>query len=125
MNHLIIGLAVLVFGVFIGAVGLASAGIGIGIPMIPLGIYLSYRGWRIYKHDNQSSDKGSDDSDPQPFVPLERTKVGKIGLGILLILVGVGTSAMLIGIPIFFWGIWFLYKAYETELKKRFGREKG
>ena len=84
--------------------------------MIPLGIYLSYRGWRIYKHEEETQD--SDVLNPQPLEPLESTKTGKVGIGILLILVGVGTSAQLIGIPILCIGLWFIYRAYETKIKQ-------
>ncbi|WP_047011711.1 hypothetical protein [Spongiibacter sp. IMCC21906] len=116
IKHLILGISVLLFGLFIGSVGVASAGIGIGIPMIPLGIYLSYRGWRIYKHEEETHD--SNILNPEALEPLEKTKMGKVGLGILFILVGVGTSAQLIGIPILGVGLWFIYKAYEVEIKK-------
>ena len=119
MNHLILGIGVLLFGLIIGGVGVATAGIGIGIPMIPLGIYLTYRGWRIYKYEK---DIPPDVVNPKPLKPLEKTKIGKIGIGILLILVGAGTSAMIIGIPILIFGIWFIYKAYENEIKTKFRR---
>ncbi len=99
---------------------MASAGVGIGIPMVPLGIYLSYRGWRIYKHEEES--QNSDILDSQPIEPLEKTKTGKVGVGILLILVGIGTSAQLIGIPILCVGIWFIYKAYEKPIKQFFNK---
>ena len=115
MKHLFLGIAVLLFGLLIGGVGIASAGLGIGIPMIPLGIYFTYRGWRIYKHEEGTQD--SDVVNPAPLEPLENTKIGKISIGILLILVGARTSAFFIGIPILLAGIWFLYKAYENELK--------
>lgn len=118
MRHLLIGLGILIFGIFVGGVGLASAGIGVGIPMIPLGIYLSYRGWRIYNHNKKIKNKGNDELEPPPLKALESTKVGKVGLGILLILVGIGTSAILIGIPIFGLGVWFIYMAYKAEIKK-------
>ena len=115
MKQLFLGFGVLLFGLFIGGVGVASAGIGIGIPMIPLGIYLTYRGWRIYKY-NEATEM-SDVVNPDPLIPLEETKVGKVGIGILLILVGVGTSAFIIGVPILITGVWFIYKAYETKIR--------
>ena len=120
MNHLILGIVVVLFGLIIGGVGVATAGIGIGIPMIPLGIYLTYRGWRIYNHEKKNRD--SPEVNPTPLEPLEKTKIGKVGIGILLILVGVGTSAMIIGIPILIFGVWLIYKAYENEIKTKFGR---
>ena len=107
MNHLVIGIVTLLFGIAIGGVGVASAGVGIGIPMIPLGIYLTYRGWRIYNHDKEQ--ENSDIINPMPLEPLEKTKKGKLGLGILFILVGAGTSAMIIGVPILAYGIWIIY----------------
>ena len=112
MINLIIGLGVLFFGIVVGGVGIASAGVGIGLPMIPLGIYLSYRGWRIYKYKkNQELGVVSN----QPLKPLEKTKIGKIGLGILFILIGIGTSAMIVGIPILFVGIWLIYEAFKKQ----------
>lgn len=110
-----LGVLVLLFGVIVGGVGLASAGIGIGIPMIPLGMYLSYRGWRIFKHEEIT--RNSDILNPEPIEPLENTKVGKIGLGLLLIFVGVGTSTFFIGIPILCLGVWLVYKGYITKKK--------
>jgi hypothetical protein len=115
MNHLILGIGVVLFGLIIGGVSVATAGIGIGIPMIPLGIYLTYRGWRIYKYEKKNRD--SPEENTTPLEPLEKTKIGKVGIGILLILVGVGTSAMIIGIPILIFGVWLIYKAYENEIK--------
>ena len=118
MGHLLFGIGVLIFGVLIGSIGVVSAGIGIGIPMIPLGIYLTYRGWRIYKYGKEIKNDNIGSLDSQPLEPLERTKLGKVSLGILFILVGIGTSVMLIGIPIFCVGIWFIYKAYQAQIKK-------
>lgn len=116
MKHLIFGIGILLFGVFIGGVGLASAGIGIGIPMIPIGIYLTYRGWRIYKHEKTM--QSSDSFNTRHLQPLEKTKIGRIGVGIILILVGIGTSAMIIEIPILLVGIWFIYDAFKLQIKK-------
>lgn len=104
------------FGLFVGGIGVATAGVGIGIPMIPIGIYLTYRGWRIYKHEEESQYK--DPENQTPLEPLEKTRAGKVGVGLLLMLIGVGTSAFLIGIPILIAGLWFIYKAYESEIQK-------
>jgi len=113
MLHLVIGIAILIFGLLIGGVGVASAGIGIGIPMIPLGLYMTYRGWRIYQHEKEQEE--TDVINPIPLEPLEKTKRGKIGIGIILILVGVGTSAILIGIPIAAYGVWLIYQALKIK----------
>ena len=122
MKHLIIGIGLLLFGVFVGGVGLASAGIGIGIPMIPIGIYFTYRGWRIYKHEKITRSSGIANS--EPLQPLEKTKIGRFGVGIILILVGIGTSAMIIGIPILLAGIWFIYEAFKPQFKTMIIRKK-
>ena len=110
MKHLVLGIGVLLFGLLVGGIGIATAGIGIGIPMIPVGMYLSYRGWRIYKYEQTLPE--SKVINPEPLKPLERTKKGRVGLGALIILVGIGTSAMLIGIPIIAIGVWFIYDAF-------------
>lgn len=110
MAHLVVGIAVILFGLLVGGVGVASAGIGIGIPMIPLGIYLTIRGWRIYHHEKEQEE--SDVINPMPLEPLEKTKWGKILLGILLVIVGAGASAFLVGIPILAYGIWIIYSGF-------------
>ena len=120
MKQLLLGGAVLLFGVFVGGIGVASAGIGIGIPMIPLGIYLTYRGWRIYKHEEEVKENSV--VNPEPLEPLEKTRIGKLGIGIILLIVGAGTTAFLIGIPIIFLGVWFIYKAYESEIRSWLNR---
>ena len=114
MKHLVFGIVVLLFGIFIGGVWVASAGLGIGLPMIPIGIYFTYRGWRIFKHERQNLDI----INPEPLKPLEKTKIGKISIGVLFILVGVKTSAMIIGIPILLAGVWFIYDAFKIQIKK-------
>jgi hypothetical protein len=115
VKHLIFGVGILLFGIIIGGVGLVSAGIGIGIPMIPIGIYFTYRGWRIYKY--QETIQSSELVNTEPLQPLEKTKIGKIGVGIILILVGIGASTMIIGIPILFIGVWFIYDAFKAQIK--------
>jgi hypothetical protein len=117
MPNLLLGISVLLFGLIIGGAGIASAGVGIGIPMIPLGIYLTYRGWRIYKHEETQK---IDPSLDKPLQPLEKTKIGKTGLGILLILIGIGTSTMVIGIPILIVGVWFIYEAFKKQIHSLF-----
>ena len=120
MWQLLIGLAILLFGIIFGSVGLATAGVGIGIPMIPLGLYVAYRGFRIVKHE--SAKRAADEIDKTPLIPLEKTKEGKIGLGILLVLVGLGTSALLIGIPVAVVGFWLLYKTLKDDIAAFYNR---
>ena len=120
MKQLMLGIGVLFFGLFIGGVGVATAGIGIGVPMVPIGIYLTYRGWRIYRYQGQSEYQAPESR--APLEPLEKTRLGKVAFGILLILVGLGTSAYVIGIPILIGGLWFIYKANEIGIKKIFNK---
>ncbi len=90
MGQLLTGLGIILFGLTIGGVGLATAGVGIGIPMIPLGCYIAIRGSRqLYL------DKGVSHS---PV--FERTRSGRLLLGILLVMIGIATSALVIGIPV-------------------------
>lgn len=110
MNQLIIGILILIFGIVVGGVGIASAGVGIGIPMIPLGIYISIRGYRAIKYEREQ--RFSNVINPMPLTPFEKTRLGKVGLGSLLILLGVGTSALLIGIPLIAYGVWTIYCAF-------------
>lgn len=114
MFHLGLGVSILLFGVLIGGVGVASAGVGIGIPMIPLGMYMTYRGWRIYKYAKEQQNGAV--INLVPLEPLEQTKRGKIYIGFILILVGIGTSALFIGLPIMAYGSWMIYK--ELKAKK-------
>jgi len=90
MGQLLTGIGIILFGLVIGGVGVATAGIGIGIPMIPIGAYLAYRGGRTLYLRKRTAD-----------VPtFERTRFGGVLFGILLVLIGIATSALLIGIPI-------------------------
>lgn len=122
MKQLALGIGVILFGLIIGGVGVATAGIGIGIPMVPLGIYLTYRGWRIYQHEEIEKYKAPEER--VELTPLERTKKGKIGVGILLIILGLGTSALIIGVPIGIAGVWLLYKGFETQIQEILARVK-
>jgi hypothetical protein len=112
MIPLLLGISILLFGLVVGGVGIATAGVGIGIPMIPLGIYTTYRGFRIYKHEREVARPESEAK--EKLEPLEKTKLGKFGVGVLLVLVGGGTASIIIGIPILLVGIWFIYMAYKT-----------
>ena len=95
MGQILTGVGIILFGLAIGGVGVATAGIGIGIPMLPLGAYLAYRGGRTLYLRKRVAD-----------VPtFERTQLGAILFGILLVLIGAATSAMLVGIPTILAGV--------------------
>jgi len=103
MGQFISGVGFILFGFFIGGIGLATAGIGIGIPMIPIGIFLVFRGLYCWAQDeNIQNSESLTELDKKSF---ESTKFGRFALGVILILVGVATSALLIGIPIAIVGI--------------------
>ena len=102
------GIGFIVFGIFVGGVGVATAGFGIGIPMIPIGIYLVWRGFARKKIVNERGD---------PFA-VEKSSGGKIGLGIILVLVGLATSALIVGIPILLYGIYLIYKGSKSTLQQ-------
>lgn len=103
-----IGISFILFGIFVGGVGVATAGIGIGIPIIPIGIYLVWRGFARKKIDHERED---------PFA-VEKSSAGKVGLGIILILVGIATSALIIGIPILLYGIYMIFTAVKSKLQE-------
>lgn len=115
MIQFCIGIGFILFGLLVGGVGLASAGVGIGIPMIPIGAYIAFRGGRIIQ--NEKINQSRSEPERLPLKVFERTKTGKTGLGIILLLVGVGTSAFLIGIPIAIVGLWLLYSVWGSEVK--------
>ncbi|WP_143075553.1 hypothetical protein [Desulfomicrobium apsheronum] len=99
-----IGIGFIIFGLFIGGVGVATAGVGIGIPVIPIGIYLVWRGFSRKRLTGNQND---------PFV-FEKSSQGKIGIGILLIIIGIATSALVIGIPIALYGVYLIYTALKA-----------
>lgn len=103
-----VGIGFIIFGVVVGGVGVATAGFGIGIPMIPIGIYLVWRGFARKKIENTKED---------PFA-VEKSSGGKIGLGVILILIGLATSALLIGIPILLYGVYLIYKGSTSKLQQ-------
>lgn len=103
-NQMKIGIGFIMFGIFIGGTGLASAGVGIAIPMIPIGIYLIVRGYQSNKKIEEQDENYTKVKEDK----FEDTKLGKILLGILLIIVGIGTSALYIGIPIGLYGLYLI-----------------
>jgi hypothetical protein len=106
MKQLWIGIVIVAFGLLVGGVGVATAGIGIGVPVIPIGLYIAYRGWRDLQHQRMNDNS-------LPLELFERTQVGKLSLGVIIFLVGVGTSELIIGIPIIVYSIWHIYKAFK------------
>jgi ABC-type phosphate transport system permease subunit len=104
------GIGIILFGVLIGGVGVATAGVGNGIPMIPLGIYLIWRG--IYRKKINK-----DLLNPEPY-KVEKTPLGKILFGILISTFGLAFSAIIIGIPILLYGIFLIYSGTKLFIKK-------
>lgn len=104
MAQIIIGIAFIIFGLTIGGVGIASAGVGIGIPMIPFGIYIILRGYRALNNDKRGD------------FDFEKTPIGKIALGILLIIIAIGTggSAILV-YALFGAGAYFFYNGLKSK----------
>lgn len=102
-----VGIGFILFGLFVGGVGIATAGFGIGIPIIPIGIYLIWRGFARKKIK----------SGPHDLFAVEKSSGGKIGLGSILILLGIATSALIVGIPILLYGTYLIYKGITTKLQ--------
>jgi hypothetical protein len=124
MTQFFMGIAIILFGFFIGGVGLASAAIGVGIPMIPLGIYIAYRGGRVIQYEKRKEKLGKIEYSSS-LETFEKTKLGKTGLGILLILIGIGASPiLLIGVPIILAGLWLTYSVWKTNVKLLLNRQK-
>lgn len=111
MNQLTVGLIFVLFGFFIGGAGVATAGIGIGIPMIPIGLYLIFRGFRSFIQEKEMEKK--DHYVKQKS--FESTRFGKFCFGVVLILVGVATSALIIGIPIVFIGVFLVFRSFTSK----------
>ena len=103
-NQILLGFGFVLFCLIIGGVGLVTAGVGIGIPMIPLGIYLMIRGY--YKVKTNSK------------LIFEKTSNGKILLGILLFLLGLATGGSIIIVWLFYLvGIYIFSKGIKEKLK--------
>lgn len=101
-----VGVGFILFGILVGGVGIATAGIGIGIPVIPIGIYLVWRGYERRKLDS-----------PTDVFAVEKSPKGKIGLGVILILIGLATSTMLVGVPIGMYGGFLIYQTLQSNRK--------
>jgi hypothetical protein len=99
-----IGVGFILFGIFVGGVGVATAGFGIGIPMIPIGVYLVWRGFARKKIEDRSTEAFA----------VEKSPAGKIGIGIILILVGLATSAFIVGIPILLYGVYLIFTSIKS-----------
>ena len=79
MYHLWVNICVLLFGLIAVGAALASAGKVVGIPMMLLGTYLTYKGWRIYKHEERKK--------LWPHLAPDKPHLSKVGIGLLLILI--------------------------------------
>ena len=102
------GIGFILFGIFVGGVGVATAGFGIGIPIIPIGIYLVWRGFARKKIEHNTKD---------PFA-VEKSSGGNFGVGIILVLVGLATSALIVGIPILLYGVYLIWKGSTSKLQQ-------
>lgn len=99
-KEVLAGVGVVAFGIIVGGVGLATAGIGIGIPVIPIGIYIAVRGFSRARNASLRTST----------MAFERSRLGRIGIGVVLIFVGCATSALLIGLPIIGLGGWLIFQ---------------
>lgn len=98
-----VGIGLLLWGLVVGGVGLATAGTGIGIPLIPIGIYLVVRG--LHK-------KGLLASTPENRKKnLEETGGGKFWLGIILCFIGVPAIGAGIGIVFVAVGLYLIWSS--------------
>jgi hypothetical protein len=111
MGQFVTGILFIVFGLIIGGVGVATAGVGIGIPMIPLGIYMLFRGAHTLKNEKEMEEIEVYTKQES----FETTTFGKFALGIILILIGIATSALLIGIPLIIFGIISIVFAFKSK----------
>ena len=112
MGQLITGILLIVFGLVVGGAGIATAGIGIGIPMIPLGIYILIRGGRTLLHESKMEEKGTYIKQEA----FESTAFGKFAFGIILILIGIATSALIIGIPVIIVGVVLIISSFKSKV---------
>lgn len=111
MGQLVTGILMIVFGLIVGGAGIATAGIGIGIPMIPLGIYILIRGGRTLAHESEIEEK-------ETYIKqeaFESTTFGKFAFGIILILIGIATSALIIGIPVIIVGVVLIISSFKSK----------
>jgi len=115
------GILVLAFGILVGSIGVASAGVGAGLPVIPIGIYLVWRGYCMAKLKTSptASDQKPDSLD------FERGPKGQVGIGIILLLVGIGTSALIIGIPVAIVGGFILCNGIKHARSEKHGSKFG
>ena len=98
-----IGIGLLLWGIVVGGVGLATAGMGIGIPLIPIGIYLFVRG--LHR-------KGVLNSTPEnKNKNLEETGGGKFWLGIILCFIGVPAIGAGIGVVLVAIGLYLIWNS--------------
>ena len=103
MKQIYIGIGFIVFGILVGNMGLTSAGVGVALPMIPLGIYLIVRGIK------------NKDSYTKEF-SFERTPLGKISLAIILIIVAFSVGgSFLISLVLFASALYLIYNVFKNK----------
>ena len=112
MGQTLTGFGVLLFGLVVGGVGVATLGLGIGIPMIPLGIYLMIRGVRAFAVEREVTrhPKVTREQVLDSHKAFESTRFGGFLFGILLILFGLATSGVVVGVPVIVIGaimVWY------------------
>lgn len=98
-----IGGGLILWGVIVGGAGLATAGMGIGIPLIPIGIYLIVRGLHRKGALNTSHENSKKN--------LEETGGGKFWLGMLLCFIGVPAIGAGIGIVLVLIGLYLIWNS--------------
>ena len=111
MGQFVTGILLILFGLFVGGAGIATAGVGIGIPMIPLGIYILIRGGRTLFHERKMEGK-------KTYIKqntFETTPFGRFAFGIILILIGIATSVFAIGIPVAIVGAILIVSSFKSK----------
>lgn len=98
-----VGIGLLLWGIVVGGVGVATAGMGIGIPLIPIGFYLIIRG--LHR-------KGALNSTPDNRrINLEETSGGKFWLGMILVFIGFPAIASGIGVVFVIIGLYLIWSS--------------
>ena len=110
-KDLITGIVLIIFGFAVGGIGIVSAGVGIGIPGFVIIFIGSYFVIRSKVTSNQEK-KEKDNVIPVDSLFFEKSRVGKILIGLILLLIGFGAIGTLPGILMAVGGIWLLYLGF-------------